>query len=104
MNWTKEKPKVPGWYWVRMPAFLGKLDNAPCIIPVIKKGKTFVVNDAEQSPLVSSLEYAGPIQLPEEPASPGPLIKEDNFEAPKKKPKEPAEPPQYPEGNYASPG
>lgn len=63
MNWTKEVPKVDGWYWVWWTNELGRSGKE---LLLVEDGEPRIFGDDRWYPLSSWL-YCGPIEVPQPP-------------------------------------
>ncbi len=63
LTWTWEKPTNPGWYWYRGPVE----ESDPLIVLVDEAGYFQWPDGGFQEVVFTKGEWAGPIELPEEP-------------------------------------
>jgi hypothetical protein len=65
MEWTKEKPKEPGYYWLKAEMFKNDYDfnGVPFIVPVYKDG-SFMIPGCDMQFTDCNGEWAGPIEPP----------------------------------------
>jgi hypothetical protein len=75
VNWTKEKPKTPGWYWLRANGMAAT--GVPIEVVEVSGECRMKLNAAGIAVTVPcaimAMEWAGPIP---EPAEPGPALAE----------------------------
>lgn len=60
--WTRDKPKVPGWYWYRGLTH----EDDPLIVLVDEAGFFQWPDGGFQEVLLTKGDWAGPIEPPEE--------------------------------------
>ncbi len=63
LTWTKRKPTESGWYWYRGEAH----EADPFIVQVDEVGHFQWPDGSFQEVTLAHGEWAGPIELPEEP-------------------------------------
>lgn len=70
MQWTKDVPTVPGWYWIR---FRGPGEN-PEVVRILRKGDPLVVweigyedcENLDDARFYQGAEWCGPLPVPTE--------------------------------------
>ncbi len=71
MTWTTQKPTVPGWYWYREDGIGPEVMDVDyrAIGETDAEAQVLVAQNANEYDVVENMigEWAGPIDLPEEP-------------------------------------
>lgn len=62
LQWTKEKPTEPGWYWLQRV-----YGDARAVKVVRRADGVLLMSDGTSFPEVENANWAGPIPLPPEP-------------------------------------